>query len=321
MARVLILGGTGLIGTHLTLRLLRDGHRVTCADLRDPADSPLLERIVDNPRFGYICHNAVNPLYVECDMIYNLASPSYLHHDTSQPYTIMRTNIIGSMHMLELARANRARLLFASSGDIYLPRNGIASLERHRGDGFYSTLSEAKRSAEALHRAHIGQYGTDARVARIFNTYGSGAQTDDGRAVMKMIRAALQNRDIEIDGGGDQIRTFCWVGDTVEALVKFMELAPSQTPFALNIGGQHEVTIRQLAATIVRITGSHSRIVAGNPRNDDMRRKVPDLQLTHRITGWLPQVALSEGLQRTVRYVERLTDRERIESLTWAETL
>ncbi len=221
---------------------------------------------------------------------------------------------------MDLARRNRARLLFASSGDIYLTHNGISSLERHRDDSFYSILSEAKRSAEALHRAYIRQYGVDARVARIYNTYGTGAQIDDGRVVTSIIRHALDNSDIMINGAGDRIRTLCWVGDTVEALMRLMELDASKAPFALNIGGYHEITIEQLAATVIRLTGSRSRIVTGDPRSNDMRRKVPDLQLTHRTIDWQPTVSLGEGLAMTIEYMRREYVREHVAPPTWVET-
>lgn len=319
MTRVLIYGGTGLIGSHLTLRMLRDGHSVTCVDLREPAMSPLLDEIAGHPRFKFIRHDVVMPLHAECDRIFNLASPTYLHHDSSQPFDTMRTNVLGAIRTLELARENRARLLFASSGDIYQTRNGTCSTVIHRDESFYSTLCEAKRSAEALHRAYRRQYGVDARIARIFNTYGTGAPLDDGRAVMCMIVAALNNRDIVINGDGDQIRTFCWVGDTVEALAKFMEADLSPRLFALNIGGRYEISIRQLAATIIRLSGSKSRIVAGNPRRDDERRKVPDLQLTRRLIGWVPEVSISEGVMRTIHYVRRTIDHRTAARRTWVE--
>lgn len=319
MTRVLIFGGTGLIGTHLTLRLLRDGNHVTCIDLREPCMSPLLDEITDNPRFRFVHHDVTQPLHIECDRIFNLASPTYLHHDASQPFDTMRTNVLGAIRALDLARENRARLIFASSGDVYLTRNGTSSMELHRDESFYSTLCEAKRAAEALHRAYIRQHGVDARVARIFNTYGTGASLDDGRAVMSMVCSALTGRDIVINGDGDQIRTFCWVGDTVEALVRFMEAAPSPRLFALNIGGRYEISIRQLASTVIRLSGSKSRIVAGDVRSDDERRKVPDLQLTHRLIGWLPEVSISEGVTRTIHYASRMLDRELAARRTWVE--
>lgn len=320
MTRVSIFGGTGLIGTHLTLRLLAQGAKVTCIDIREPDLSPLLAEATSNPDFEFIRHNVTRPLKIECDRIYNLASPSYMHHDPSQPVTTLQTNILGSIRTLDLARRNRARLLFASSGDIYLTRNGISSLERHRDDSFYSILSEAKRSAEALHRAYIRQYGVDARVARIYNTYGTGAQIDDGRVVTSIIRHALDNSDIKINGAGDRIRTLCWVGDTVEAMMRLMELDASKAPFALNIGGYHEITIEQLAATVIRLTGSRSRIVTGDPRSNDMRRKVPDLQLTHRTIDWQPTVSLGEGLAMTIEYMRREYVREHVAPPTWVET-
>lgn len=319
MTRVLIFGGTGLIGAHLTLRLLRDGHHVTCVDLREPSLSPLLDEITDSPRFEFVRHDVTMPLHIECDRIFNLASPTYLHHDPSSPYDTMRTNTLGTIRTLELARENRARLVFASSGDVYLTCNGSSSMELHRDESFYSTLSEAKRSAEALIRAYVRQHGVDARVARIFNTYGTGTSPDDGRAVMSMIAAALTGRDIIINGDGDQIRTFCWVGDTVEALVRLMEAATTPRLFALNIGGLYEISVKQLAATIIRLSGSKSRIVSTDPRSNDERRKVPDLQLTHRLLGWQPEVSLSEGLMRTIRYAHRMIERELAARRTWVE--
>ena len=223
--RIVVLGGVGFIGTHL--RLLEEGHEVFCVDIRDAVNSPLLRGVLQHPLFRYVHHNIINGFSIRCDEIYNLASPSRVRYNKALPVETLRVSVLGAINTLETARSEHARVVFASAGNIY----GIGHRDPASEPGnFCSThyiLYEGKRAAEALHRAYNSEYDVDARIARIFNTYGSGADPMDQRVVIKMVVAALQNRDIVVNGSGEQLRTFCWVEDLVEGLVRLMETPPS----------------------------------------------------------------------------------------------
>ena len=226
--RIVVLGGVGFIGTHLCLRLLDEGHEVFCVDTRDIANSPLLRDMPPHPEFRYVRHNIVHQFGIRCDEIYNLASPSRVRYNKALPVETLKVNTLGSINALDTARAEHARILFASAGNIYAANCRDTAEE----SGFCTTrriLAEGKRAAEAMHRAYQSEFGVDARIARIFNTYGTGADLMDQRVVMKMIVAALQNRDIPINGSGEQLRTFCWVEDIVDGLVRLMDAPPTET--------------------------------------------------------------------------------------------
>jgi len=316
--RIVVLGGVGFIGTHLCLRLLDRGHEVFCVDIRDIADSPLLREARRNPAFRYVRHNIVSGFGIRCDEIYNLAAPSTVRYDRMLPVETLKVGIIGSMNALEAARAARARILFASAGEVYPagcrePGAPTDACSTHR------MLAEAKRAAETFHRAYRAEYGTDARIARIFNTYGIGADLMDQRVVMKMIVAALQNRDIRIHGRGEQLRTFCWVEDIAEGLERLMAAAPTERIRTLNFGSDREISIRGLAEKIVALTGSRSRIVHTEERPDDAARRTPDIAATRRELGWSPRTPLTEGLRRTIGYVEKELGDRKHAKMTWAE--
>ena len=203
--RIVVLGGVGFIGSHLCLRLLNDGHEVFCVDIRDTADSPLLRDMPPHPEFRYVRHNIVNAFGIRCDEIYNLAAPSRVRYNKALPVESLKVSILGSINALDTARSEHARILYASTGDIYGTGYRDTSVEAADGCPTHRTLAEGKRAGEALHRAYQYEFGVDARIARIFNTYGSGADLMDQRVVMKMIVAALQNRDIPINGSGEQL--------------------------------------------------------------------------------------------------------------------
>lgn len=315
--RVVVLGGVGFIGAHLCLRLLRKGHEVFCVDVRDVTASPLLRDIRDKRGFRYVHHNITNSFGIRCDEIYNLASPTVLRYDRMLPVETLRVNILGSINALEAARSEHARVLFASSGEIY----GItshSSLSEETSATSHLTLAEGKRAAEALHRAYRQEYNVDTRIARIFNTYGTGADINDQRVVMKCIIAALQNRDITIYGSGEQIRTFCWVEDIVEGLIRLMEAPMASATRIVNLGSTAEISIRALAEKIIALTGSSSRIDHIAARNDDPRRKTPDISVARRELQWTPQTSLNEGLLRTIGYVEKEM-KEHTQVRSWVE--
>ena len=225
--RIVVLGGAGLIGTHLCRRLLADGNEVFCVDIRDAADSPLLRSALQNPSFRFVRHNIVSPFGIRCDEIYNLASPSMVRYNKALPVESLKTSMTGSVNALDTARNEHARVLFGSSGGVYDIDRATARTEGRDNCSTHRMLAEGKLAAEALHRAYRNEFDVDTRIARIFNTYGSGADLMDQRVVMKMISAALQNRDIAVNGNGEQARTFCWVEDIVDGLVSLME-APAQ---------------------------------------------------------------------------------------------
>ena len=214
--RIVILGGVGFIGTHLCLRLLEEGHEVFCVDIRDAVNSPLLRSVLQHPLFRYVHHNIINTFGIRCDEIYNLTSSSRVRYNKALPVETLRINMQGTINALDTARMEHARILFASSGCVYGAGYRDPATDPAAGYSGQYILSEGKRAAEALHRAYQEELGVDARIARIFNTYGSGADIMDQRVVMKMIVAALQNRDIPVNGSGEQMRTFCWVEDMVD---------------------------------------------------------------------------------------------------------
>ena len=316
--RIVVLGGVGFIGTHLCLRLLDEGHEVFCVDTRDIANSPLLRDMPPHPEFRYVRHNIVHQFGIRCDEIYNLASPSRVRYNKALPVETLKVNTLGSINALDTARAEHARILFASAGNIYAANCRDTAEE----SGFCTTrriLAEGKRAAEAMHRAYQSEFGVDARIARIFNTYGTGADLMDQRVVMKMIVAALQNRDIPINGSGEQLRTFCWVEDVVDGLVRLMEAPPAETTRTANFGSSHEVTIRSLAEKIIALTGSSSHIVHAEARIDDIRRRTPDISATRRELDWAPRTPLVEGLRRTISYVEKELAEKNYAGISWVE--
>ena len=318
--RTVILGGVGLIGTHLCLRLLREGHEVFCVDIRNMCDSPLLREARDYDNFRFIRHNIIHSYGIRCDEIYNLASPTCLRYDKALPVQMLKVNISGSVNTLETARAEHACVVFASSGDIcgHVRRDVLTEENYYQTVG--TILGEAKRSAEAFHRAYRIEYGVDTRIARIFNTYGPGTDINDRRAIPYMISSALLNRDIVIYGSGEQTRSFCWVEDTVEGLVRLMAARAEKVRLStVNLGSTHEISVRALAERIIELTGSRSQIRHIESRYNDPRRKVPDISIARRELKWMPAVSLTDGLQRTIAYIEKEMSKIGYASRTWVE--
>ena len=320
MKRVVVLGGAGLIGTHLCIRLSDMGYDVVCIDVRDIEDAPMLAPYYRRNALRYINHNVVRPFSIDCDVMFNLASPSFLKHDHAHPVGMLRTNIMGAVNALDAARRNKATVIFASSGEVY----GMAGLHPFCEDDLRSdritSYAESKRAAEAIHHAYAKEYGLNCRVARIFSTYGSGCQIEDRRVVVRMIVAALSDRDILIYGNGGQQRTFCWAGDIADALVRLMELPASEPVRAVNLGSSYELSVRRLAEKIISMTGSRSQIVHVEARRDDPRRMFPDLSRAERLLHWSASTSLNEGLARTVEYVRGALGRNRYAERSWVES-
>ncbi len=315
MKHIVVLGGVGLIGSHLCRTLIEKGERVTCIDTRGVGASPLLHDVIYEERFRYIHHDITQPFEVNCDCIINLASPAAYYVGNDLAATALRTDILGSINALEVARSTGAKIIYASSGDIY----GLYydhSPDEHSASSLPQKFEiEGKRAAEALHSA----YGGDTRIARLFNTYGSGCALSDRRVIPAMIVDALYNRDITIYGSGEQQRTFCWVGDIVEGLVKIMNAPQGKEMMIYNLGSNHEISIRELAEKIITLTGSGSHINHVAARHSDPRRKMPNLSRARKELHWEPSTSLNEGLKRTIEYIERELTAAEFSRRTWVE--
>ena len=220
--RIVVLGGVGFIGSHLCRRLLDAGHEVFCIDVRDITNAPVLRGLLKQPSLRYIHHNIIHPFGIRCDEIYNLAAPTMVRYSKALPVETLKVSMLGSIHALDTARSEHARVVLGSTGHVY-------GLHKRCGENLSTQriIAEGKRAAEALHRAYRADYGLDTRIARIFNTYGSGADLLDQRVVVKMIVAALQGHEIVVEGSGEQTRTFCWIDDLVDGLVRLRRLRPA----------------------------------------------------------------------------------------------
>ena len=315
MKEIVVLGGVGLIGSHLCRKLIENGERVICIDSRGVGASPILHEVIYEERFRYIHHDITRPFEVSCDYIINLASSAvhYIGNDASS--TALRTDLLGSINSLDVARYNGAKVLYGSSGDIYGLSYDRSFDERASSNLPHSFEIEGKRAAEALHRA----YGGDTRIARIFNTYGSGCSLSDRRVIPTMILDALYNRDITIYGSGEQQRTFCWVGDIVDGLIKMMSIPGRKEATIYNLGSTHEISIRELAEKIISLTGSRSHINHIAARHNDLRRKMPNISRARKELKWEATTSLNEGLKRTVEYIERELSAAEFARRTWVE--
>ncbi len=315
MKQIVVLGGVGLIGSHLCRTLIENGDSVICIDTRGVGASPLLHDVIYEERFRYIHHDITHPFDIDCDCIINLASPAAYYAGNDLAATALRTDILGSINALEAARSNGAKVIYASSGDVY-------GLYHDHSPDEYGTSSlpqnfeiEGKRAAEALHKA----YGGNNRIARLFNTYGSGCSLSDRRVIPAMIIDALYNRDITIYGSGEQQRTFCWVGDIVDGLIRIMRAPQGKEMIIYNLGSNHEISIRELAEKIISLTGSSSHINHVAARPNDPRRKMPNITRARKELRWEPSTSLNEGLQRTVEYIERELSAMEFARRTWVE--
>ena len=322
MKRVVVLGGAGLIGSHLCMRLTDAGDEVVCIDTADISTSPLLAPYMRRRAIRYICHDIEKSFVISGEQIYNLASPTFITRIGTHPLKILRTNIMGSINALETARRNGATVLFASSGDIYGGTGQQPFVEKDIFAGRITPYAESKRAAEALHYAYAKEHGCRCRIARIFSTYGTGGRIDDQRIVMRMVVEALLGRDILISGSGEQLRTFCWVGDMADALIRLMNIPDTEPTATVNLGSSVEISINRLADMIVTLTGSRSRIVHIPARSDDPRRMAPDLTRARNMLDWRASTSIEDGLRMTIGYVQSvLHSLTRDNAAEWIETL
>lgn len=322
MKRVVVLGGAGLIGSHLCMRLADAGDEVVCIDTADISTSPLLAPYLRRRAIRYICHDIEKSFVISGEQIYNLASPTFITRIGTHPLKILRTNIMGSINALETARRNGATVLFASSGDIYGGTGQQPFVEKDIFAGRITPYAESKRAAEALHYAYAKEHGCRCRIARIFSTYGTGGRIDDQRIVMRMVVEALLGRDILISGSGEQLRTFCWVGDMADALIQLMNIPDTEPTATVNLGSSVEISINRLADMIVTLTGSRSRIVHIPARSDDPHRMAPDLTRARNMLDWRASTSIEDGLRMTIGYVQSvLHSLTRDNAAEWIETL
>ena len=313
--RVLVTGGAGFLGSHLCERLLAQGASVICADNYFTGTRRNIDAIIDHHRFELMRHDVTFPLYVEVDQIYNLACPASPVHYQHDPVQTTKTSVHGAINMLGLAKRLRAKILQASTSEVYGDPNVHPQTEDYWGHvnpiGPRSCYDEGKRCAETLFFDYWRQHKLGIKVARIFNTYGPRMHPNDGRVVSNFIVQALLGRDITVFGDGMQTRSFCYVDDLIDGLIRLMNSADDVTG-PINIGNPKEFTMLELAALVIELTGSRSRIVHRPLPQDDPRQRRPDISKADEALGWAPKTSLHEGLIRTVEYFENLLKDESI---------
>jgi UDP-glucuronate decarboxylase len=307
--RILVTGGAGFVGSHLCRRLLAEGHEVLCVDNFFTGTRSNVEDLLALPRFELMRHDVTFPLYVEVDEIYNLACPASPVHYQFDPVQTTKTSVIGAINLLGLAKRLRVPILQASTSEVYGDPAVHPQTEAYWGNvnpiGIRSCYDEGKRCAETLFFDYHRQHGLQIKVARIFNTYGPRMHPNDGRVVSNFIMQALRGEDITIYGDGSQTRSFCYVDDLVEGLMRLMRSPPAVTG-PINIGNPGEFTILQLAELVLELTGSRSTIVRRPLPQDDPLQRRPDITLAREMLGWQPTLALRQGLERTIAYFSGL---------------
>ncbi|WP_237216127.1 UDP-glucuronic acid decarboxylase family protein [Falsiroseomonas oryziterrae] len=308
--RILVTGGAGFIGSHLCERMLRDGHDVLCVDNYFTGSRSNIAHLIGDPSFEVLRHDVTFPLYVEADRIFNLACPASPVHYQYDPVQTTKTSVHGAINMLGLAKRLRARILQASTSEVYGD-----PVEHPQREGYWGNVNpigpracydEGKRCAETLFFDYHRQHGLEIKVARIFNTYGPRMRPDDGRVVSNFVVQALAGQPITVYGDGQQTRSFCYVDDLVDGLARFMA-TPAAEPGPLNLGNPSEFTMLELAETVLRLTGSRSRLSFAPLPADDPRQRRPEIgKARELLDGWAPVTPLEDGLERTIAYF-RLT--------------
>jgi UDP-glucuronate decarboxylase len=305
--RILVTGGAGFLGSHLCERLLADGNDIICVDNFFTGTKRNVAHLRDHPRFELMRHDVTFPLYVEVDEIYNLACPASPIHYQHDPVQTTKTSVHGAINMLGLAKRVKAKILQASTSEVYGDPELHPQTEAYWGRvnpvGLRSCYDEGKRCAETLFFDYWRQHRLRVKVVRIFNTYGPRMHPDDGRVVSNFIVQALKGQDITIYGDGRQTRSFCYVDDLLEAMIRAMK-TPDEVTGPINIGNPREFTVLELANVVIELTGSRSKLIFKPLPADDPRQRQPDITLAKKLLGWAPQVELREGLKNTIRYFE-----------------
>lgn len=304
-SRVLVTGGAGFLGSHLCDRLIKDEQEVICVDNLFTGSKDNIRHLLGHPYFEFIRHDMINPIYVECDMIYNLACPASPKWYQKDPIYTFKTSVYAVMNCLGLAKRTGARILQASTSEVYGNPEIHPQPESYWGNvnttGIRSCYDEGKRAAETLLFDYHRQHKVDIKVMRIFNTYGPRMDVGDGRVVSNFIMQALKGEDITIYGDGSQTRSFCYVDDLIEGMVRFMNSRDGFTG-PVNVGNYREFTIKELAEIIIELTESHSKIVYKPLPADDPLQRKPVIDLAKKELGWEPKIQLREGLIKTIEY-------------------
>ncbi len=321
--RILVTGGSGFLGSHLCDRLLAEGANVICVDNFFSGARSNIEHVLDHKRFELIRHDVTFPLYIEVDQIYNLACPASPIHYQRDPVQTTKTSVHGAINMLGLAKRVRAKILQASTSEIYGDPTIHPQTEVYWGNvnpiGPRSCYDEGKRCAETLFFDYRRQHNLRIKVARIFNTYGPRMHPNDGRVVSNFIVQALLGQNITIYGDGSQTRSFCYVDDLIEGFIRLMGSADSVTG-PINIGNPTEFTILQLASQVTELVGSRSRIVHRPLPQDDPRQRRPDISKAQEVLEWSPRTQLAEGLKRTIGYFDELLRNQSVRAQLTAST-
>ncbi|HOG66266.1 MAG TPA: SDR family oxidoreductase [Bacteroidales bacterium] len=307
--RILVTGGAGFLGSHLCERLLSEGNDVICLDNYFTGQKQNVVHLIGHPYFELVRHDVTMPYYVEVDEIYNLACPASPIHYQYNPIKTVKTSVMGAINMLGLAKRIRAKVLQASTSEVYGDPEIHPQHEEYWGNvnpiGDRACYDEGKRAAETLFVNYHKQNGVRIKIIRIFNTYGPRMHPNDGRVVSNFIMQALQNKEITIYGNGQQTRSFCYVDDMVTGMINMMDTDDKITG-PINIGNPEEFTIHQLAETVVRMTGSKSKIVYHPLPSDDPLQRKPDISKARQLFGWEPKIKLEEGLMKTIEYFRNL---------------
>jgi len=305
LKRVLVTGGAGFLGSHLCERLVEMGHDVICLDNFFTSQKSNVAHLLDRPNFELIRHDITQPIFLEVDEIYNLACPAAPGHYQYNPIKTMKTSVLGAIHVLGMAKRCRAKVLQASTSEVYGDPEVHPQPESYRGAvnsiGPRACYDEGKRAAETLFMDYHRMNGVNIRIVRIFNTYGPRMHPFDGRVISNFIRQALRGEDLTIFGDGSQTRSFCYRDDLVEGMIRMMA-APDDFPGPVNLGNPAEFTVKQLAELVIELTGSRSKIVYLPRPADDPERRRPDITLARTRLGWEPKVPLREGLERTITW-------------------
>jgi UDP-glucuronate decarboxylase len=303
--KILVTGGAGFLGSHLCERLLNDGHEVICLDNYFTGQKQNVVHLLDNPYFELIRHDVTMPFYIEVDEIYNLACPASPIHYQYNPIKTIKTSVMGAVNMLGLAKRIRAKILQSSTSEVYGDPVIHPQTESYWGNvnpiGPRACYDEGKRCAEALFVNYHRQNNVRIKILRIFNTYGPRMHPNDGRVVSNFIMQALQGHDITIYGDGKQTRSFCYVDDLVDAMIRLMDTGDDFTG-PVNAGNPNEFTIRELAEKVISLTKSSSKIITMPLPEDDPMQRQPDISLAKAKLGWEPKINLDEGLKKTIEY-------------------
>ena len=306
--RILITGGAGFLGSHLSKRLLKEGHEVICMDNFFTGRKRNILDLVENSNFEMMRHDVTDPFKVECDQIYNLACPASPVHYQYNAIKTIKTSVMGAINCLGLAKRVNARVFQASTSEVYGDPSVHPQPEAYWGNvnpiGIRSCYDEGKRCAETLFMDYRRQNGVDVRIARIFNTYGPNMCPDDGRVVSNFIVQALQGHDITVYGEGEQTRSFCYCDDLIEGFIRMMN--QDETIGPMNIGNPSEFTILELAEKVINLTGSQSKIIHQTLPSDDPKQRQPDITQARQVLDWEPKYSLDEGLKPTIAYFDKL---------------